>query len=183
MRGADVGEHSTCDAGQETEGAFTGCRKGDGQRRRGGYSQPESDRRPQYPIPPYARGEQYGSEGDPNGYLVNENPESDEPGRDGPCLRTYAQNEAVREVVDGQPDDERPERVFVDVLGGLVVRVGPGERLGHEEQGKASDEPGYRGLSAEFESLGEEFDEREREQYPGGEGGGVRPAPGPQFST
>lgn len=73
--------------------------------------------------------------------------------------------------------------MFVDVLVGQVVRVGPGERLGHEQEGEPSDEPGDRGLSTELESLGEEVDEHEREQYPRGEGRGGRAAPCSQLST
>lgn len=114
---------------------------------------------------------------------MNQNPEPHEPGGDGPGLGAYAQNESVGDVVDGQPQDERPKSVFVDVLVGQVVRMGPGERLGHKQEGEPTNEPGDRGISTELETFGEEVDEREREQYPRCESGGVRPAPAPQLST
>ena|SRR5215216_786588 len=181
--GADVCEHAPCDTGQETERTFTGREKVHGQSRGSRYRQPEQDRRSHDPRPSDARGNQDSGKGDPNGYLVNKDPEPDEPGCDSPCPDADTENEAVGEVVDGQPEDERPERVFVDMLVGQVVRVGPGEHLGHEQEGEPSNEPGDRSLSTELERLGEEVDECEREQYPRGEGGGVRSAPGSQLST
>src|SRR5215208_4250586 len=181
--GADVCEHPACHTGQETESAFSWRGEGHGQRRCDRDSQPEEDRRSHNPRPSDTRRDQDGGEGDPNGYLVNQNPEPYEPGGDGSSLGTYAENESVGEIVDGQAQDERPERVFVDVLVGQVVRVSPGERFGHEQEGEPTNEPGDRGFSPEFETLGEEVDEREREKYPRGEGGCVGPAPGSQLST
>src|SRR5215211_6055270 len=101
VRGADVCEHPPGDTGQEAERAPTGCGKGHYQRRGSRYRQPERDCRPHDPGPPEARGHQDGREGDPNWYLVNEDPEPDEPGRDGSSFGTHAENEAVGEVVDG----------------------------------------------------------------------------------
>src|SRR5215204_2690507 len=98
VRGADVCEYSPGDTGEETEHASPWRREGHGERRCGRDHQPESDGRPHDPGPSDVRGEQHGGEGDPNGYLVNEYPEPDEPGRNDSGLGADAENEAVGEV-------------------------------------------------------------------------------------
>ena len=69
------------------------------------------------------------------------------------------EDETVGEVVDRKTQDERPQRVLVNMFLGSVVRVRTGERFGQEQEDESSNETRYRSSFCELEAFGEEIDE------------------------
>jgi hypothetical protein len=80
--GTDVGKDPAGDTRKEAEHAVTWHRQGLRERCGGWDRQPEQDRRRYDSSPSDARREQDGCERDPNGHLVYENAEPDQPGSD-----------------------------------------------------------------------------------------------------